>query len=152
MGWAWCSEPPHISVTAQSSLYKLEPSGLRGQNPPVFRTGNISRTQRPQTPSSYQFWCKAVCLLHVGWGPDLGYSVVLVLILFLPAENSILLLGENFINVAKEDFVPESITALLRTFFMEILLLLWTIFKATFTYWIVYYIIDWYYTNSCIWL
>ena len=89
-----------IGVTAPSSLYKSEPSGLRGQTTPVFRRGNISRTQRPQTPPSYQFWCKAVCLLHVGWGPDLGYSVVLVFIVFLPAETSILLPGENFINVA----------------------------------------------------
>ena len=72
MGWAWCSGPPHIGVTAPSSLYKSEPSGLRGQTTPVFRTGNISRAQRPQTLSSYQFWCKAVCLLHVGWGPDFG--------------------------------------------------------------------------------
>ena len=100
MGWAWCSEPPHIGVTAPSSLYKSQPSGLRGQTPPVFRTVNTSRTQTPQTTSSYQFWCKAVCLLHVGWGPDLGYSVVLVFIVFLPAETSILLPGENFINVA----------------------------------------------------
>ena len=77
--WARCHSP--------SSLYKSEPSGLRGQTPPVCRTGNISKTQRPQTPSSYQFWCKAVCLLHVGWGPDVGYSVVLVFIVFLPAET-----------------------------------------------------------------
>ena len=70
-----------------SSFYKSEPSGLRGQTTPVFRTGNTSRAQRPQTLSSYQFWCKAVCLLHVGWGPDVGYSVVLVFIVFLPAET-----------------------------------------------------------------
>ena len=70
-----------------SSLYKSEPSGHRGQTPPVFRTDNISKTQRLQTPRSYQFWCEAVCLLHVGWGPDVGYSVVLVFIVFLPAET-----------------------------------------------------------------
>ena len=88
MGRAWCSGPPHMyRCHSPSSLYKSEPSGLRGQTPPVCRTGNISKTQRPQTPSSYQFWCKAVCLLHVGWGPDVGYTVVLVFIVFLPAET-----------------------------------------------------------------
>ena len=89
-----------IGVTAPSSLYKSEPSGLGGQTTPVSRRDNILRAQRPQTLSSYQFWCKAVCLLHVGWGPDVGYSVVLVFIVFLPAETSILLPGENFIIVA----------------------------------------------------
>ena len=98
MGWAWCSGPPHIGVTAPSSCYKSEPIGLRGQTPPVFRTGNISRLH-PQTPSSYQFWGKSVCLLHVGWGPDLGYSVVLVLIVFMPVGTSILRPGENFIKL-----------------------------------------------------
>ena len=90
---AWCSGP---RCHSPSSLYKSEPSGLRGQTTPVFRRDNIFRAQRPQTLSSYQFWCKAVCLLHVGWGPDVGYSVVLVFIVFLPAETSILLPGENF--------------------------------------------------------
>ena len=88
MGWAWCSGPPHMyRCHSPSSLYKSEPSGLRGQIPNLSSRQSTSRTQRLQTPPSYQFWCKAVCLLHVGWGPDVGYSVVLVFIVFLPAET-----------------------------------------------------------------
>ena len=55
----------------------------------------------------------------------------------------ILLPGENFINVAWKDFVPASITALMRTLYLEILLPLvnYIIFKSTFICWdsILYY-------------
>ena len=73
MSSARLSGPPNIGVTAPSSLYKSEAIGLRGYTPTVFRTEHLPDTETPD--SSYQFWCKAVCLLHVGWGPDLGYSV-----------------------------------------------------------------------------
>ena len=65
-------------------------SGLIKQSTSVFRAVNI-QDSAPQTPPSYQSWCKAVCLLHVGWGPDLGFPAFLVLLVLLPAAQGICL-------------------------------------------------------------
>ena len=80
-------------------------SGLIKQSTSVFRAVNI-QDSTPQTPPSYQSWCKAVCLLHVGWGligfsciPS-PFSIAACCSRLLPVPLPVLLPGENFICVA----------------------------------------------------